>query len=194
MGDGSEDLEPAGRLPRVTGVEAPPEDPEADPDVGVALVYARACGPLIGLLTVMGGSATDAEEVAQDAFVKLLEHWPKVRGYDDVDAWLRTVAARMLISRHRRRQVATLGLRRIAARTELAAPGSDSGARLDVADALATLPVGYRAVVLLHHVHDLPVADVADLLRLPVGTVKSRLARARAALAPLLTDPERTPT
>lgn len=165
---------------------------QTDPDAEVAQVYARVCGPLIGLLTVMGGSSTDAEEIAQDAFVKLLEHWAKVRDYDDVDAWLRTVAVRMLISRHRRRQVATLGLRRIAARTELSAPGSDAGARLDVTDALATLPVGYRAVVLLHHVHDLPVDEVATLLRVPPGTVKSRLSRARAALTPLLADPERT--
>lgn len=60
-----------------------------DPDADVAGVYERACRPLIGLLTVMGGSVPDAEEIAQDAFVKLLEHWSRVRDYDD--AWLRTV-------------------------------------------------------------------------------------------------------
>jgi RNA polymerase sigma-70 factor (ECF subfamily) len=66
--------------------------------------------------------------------------------------------------------------------------------------ALATLPIASRAVVLLHHVHDLPVDEVASILRVPTGTVKSRLSRARAALAPLLTDssdttePERTPS
>lgn len=67
MGDGSEEREPDEPLRRVIGVEAP----ENDPDTQVAQVYARSCGPLIGLLTVMGGSATDAEEIAQDAFVKL---------------------------------------------------------------------------------------------------------------------------
>lgn len=169
-----------------------------DQDADVAGVYERACRPLIGLLTVMGGSVSDAEEIAQDAFVKLLEHWSRVRDYDDVDAWLRTVAVRMLISRHRRHTVAGFGLRKLAARAEVAAQGGPSDARLDLSTALAALPVGYRAVVLLHHVHDLPVNEVATLLRVPVGTVKSRLARARAALAPLLTDTttdtERTPT
>ena len=155
--------EPDGPLPRVTGVEKE----ELDRDGQVAGVYARSCGPLIGLLTVMGGSATDAEEIAQDAFVKLLEHWEKVCHYEQVDAWLRTVAVRMLISRHRRRQVATLGLRRLGARPDEAAG------------------------VLLHHVHDLPVDEVATLLRVPPGTVKSRLSRARAALAPLLADDEK---
>ena len=156
-------------------------------DDEVAAVYARACGPLIGLLTVMGGSASDAEEVAQDAFVRLLENWPKVRQYEDVDAWLRTVAVRMLISRHRRATVAARGLQRLAARNApiSAGPVPDS---LDLADALATLPLATRAVLVLHHVNDLPVDDIASLLRVPVGTVKSRLARGRAALAPLLTE------
>jgi RNA polymerase sigma-70 factor (ECF subfamily) len=156
-------------------------------DEQVAAVYVRAYPPLVGLLTVLGGSSAEAEEVAHDAFVRLLEHWPKVREYDDVDAWLRTVAVRLMISRHRRRQVASLGLRRLAARTAGSAPGP-SGDRVDVDEALATLPLASRAVLLLHHVHDLPVDEVAALLRLPVGTVKSRLARGRAALAPLLTE------
>lgn len=153
----------------------------------VAQVYARAAGPLVGLLTVLGGSPADAEEIAQDAFVRLLEHWRKVRTYDDVDAWLRTVAVRLLISRQRRGGVARSGLRRLAARTPDRVDAPDGG-YLDVRAALAALPLGHRAVLLLHHVHDLPVEEVADLLRIPVGTVKSRLSRGRAALAPRLSE------
>ncbi|WP_134766121.1 sigma factor-like helix-turn-helix DNA-binding protein [Nocardioides sp. 1609] len=160
---------------------------EHEDEQQVEEVYARAAGPLIGLLTVLGGSRADAEEVAQDAFVRLLEHWTKVRGYDDVDAWLRTVAVRLLVSRQRRRKVATLGLGRLRARTTSTVDGPD-GVRLDLGAALAALPLDHRAVLLLHHVHDLPVEEVADLLRVPVGTVKSRLSRARAALAPRLTE------
>jgi RNA polymerase sigma-70 factor (ECF subfamily) len=52
--------------------------------------------------------------------------------------------------------------------------------------ALATLPLEQRQVVVLHHLLDLPVEEVARVLRLPVGTVKSRLGRARQALAPVL--------
>lgn len=153
----------------------------------VAAVYARACGPLIGMLTVMGGSAAEAEEVAQDAFVKLLDHWTKVRDYEDVEAWLRLVATRLLISRHRRARVARLGLGRVAARAPTTTPGP-SPDLVDLRDALGTLPVSARAVLVLHHVHDLPVEEVATLLRVPVGTVKSRLSRARATVAPLLTE------
>lgn len=150
-------------------------------------MYVRSHRPLVGLLTVLGGSADEAEEVAQDAFVKLLLHWTKVRDYDDADAWLRTVAVRLMISRHRRRAVASVGLRRLAARTATSAP-EPSPDRIDLDAALAALPIASRAVLLLHHVHDLPVEQVAAALRIPVGTVKSRLARGRAALAPLLTE------
>ncbi len=181
MGDGSEDnreeREPDRPLPRDIGVD----------NDEVATIYAVAGPRLIGLLTAMSGSRAEAEEVAQDAFVKLLEKWPKVRHYDDIEAWLRTVAVRMMISRYRRRKVATLGLGRLASGTETTV-AEPTPARLDVAAALASLPIGSRAVVLLHHVHDLPVDEVAALLRLPVGTVKSRLSRARAAMAPMLTD------
>ena len=169
-------MEPVRLPPRVTGVEDE-----------VAVVYARACGPLIGLLTVIGGSPSEAEETAQDAFVKLLVHWPTVREYEDVDAWLRLVATRLLISRHRRAKVARLGLGRLAARAAPTTSGPTPD-DLDLRAALSTLPVASRAVLVLHHVHDLPVEEVAHLLRVPVGTVKSRLARARSAVAPLLTE------
>jgi RNA polymerase sigma-70 factor, ECF subfamily len=151
----------------------------------VAELYAAACPGLIGYLTVLGGNRADAEEVAQEAFVRLLESWRKVAEYDDPRAWLRQVATRMLISRARRRKVARLALPRLGDATTSEGPTGD---RLDLAAALATLPIGSRAVVLLHHVHDLPVEEIADQLHIPVGTVKSRLARARAALAPLVSE------
>lgn len=160
----------------------------------VGEVYAHACAPLIGLLSAIGGNRADAEEVAQESFVRLLEHWPKVREYDDAEAWLRRVAVRMLISRHRRRQVAALGLRRLAARSELARQAEATGEPVDIAQALAGLPLTHRAVLILHHVCDLPVDEVARQLDIPVGTVKSRLSRARAAMAVSLTDESRSAT
>lgn len=175
-------MEPDRPLPRDKGVETDE----------VAALYARACPPLIGLLTAIGGNRADAEEVAQDAFVRLLEHWHKVREYADPEAWLRTVAVRLMISRLRRRAVARRGLALLGRRAESAqrAPGPEGD--LELAEALAGLPVSQRAALLLHHVHDLPVDQVAELLHVPTGTVKSRLSRGRAALAPLLADEERS--
>lgn len=168
-----------------------PRDIDVEMDE-VGALYARACPPLIGLLTVIGGNRADAEEVAQDAFVRLLEHWGKVQEYADPEAWLRVVAVRLMISRLRRREVAARGLAVLGRRAAAAPPPVVPGQDLDLAEALAQLPVAQRVVVVLHHVHDLSVDQVGDLLHVPTGTVKSRLSRARTALAPLLADDERS--
>lgn len=163
-----------------------------DPSEQVAELYAAACPRLIGYLTVLTGSRSDAEEIAQETFVQALRHWPKIRQYEDPTAWLHRVATRMAISRGRRGQVARRGLRILGARP--AEPIEDDAAetRLDLSDALECLPLEHRAVLLLHHFDDLPVAQIARVLGIAEGTVKSRLARARAALQPMLDDPRST--
>ena len=62
---------------------------------------------------------------------------------------------------------------------------------LDLRDALAALALAQRQVIVLHHLAGLPVEEVARELRLAAGTVKSRLARGRAAMATML-DHERS--
>ncbi len=64
-------MEPRAPLLRVRGVDGVMTE-------DLAAFYARTCAPLIGLLASIGGSRSDAEEVAQDAFVKLLDHWDAV--------------------------------------------------------------------------------------------------------------------
>lgn len=173
-------MEPERPRPRVSGVDS--DDLDA-----LALLYERVCPRLVAALTAIGGNRADAEEIAQEAFVTLVEKWSRVRTYDDPEAWLRLVAVRRLVSRLRRRDVARRGLQRLIATTRTVVAASE-GQRLDVERALDRLPVPQRAVVVLHHGLDLPVAQVADLLGVPIGTVKSRLQRARLTLAGLLGD------
>ena len=154
-------------------------------------VYTREYGRLVGLLTVIGRSPSDAEETAQDAFVRLIEHWPRVGRYEDPAAWLRTVAVRMLISRHRRREVARRALPFLRPSAEPTA-AAVTETRLDLDAAFSELSPEQRAVIVLHHLYDLPVDEIATGLKVPAGTVKSRLARARTRLEPLLTEHERT--
>lgn len=183
-------MEPNRPLWRVTGMQTTAEAHHDE----VAALYAQSCPRLIGLLISIGGSRSESEEVAQDAFVKLLPRWSTVRAYDDPEAWVRVVAVRMLISRRRRDQVAAFGLRRLGGRAETGQPDQTelTADAVVVSAALRALPITQRAVVILHHVMDLSVDQVARELNVPVGTVKSRLARARAALAPLLIDYEET--
>ena len=176
--------EPVGRLARVNVVSVGPNDE-------LTAVYEREFGRLVGLLTVIGRSRADAEETAQEAFVRLIEHWPRVSRYEDPAAWLRTIAVRMLISRHRRSQVARRALPFLRSSAGVT-PGGAPETRLDLDAAFSQLPSEQRAVVVLHHLYDLSVEEIAAALRVPVGTVKSRLARARARLEPLLPEYERT--
>lgn len=178
-------MEPSGRLSRVTGVHTLSASTQDE----VAELYARSSSRLVGVLVSIGGSRADAEECAQDAYVKLLTRWDKIRKYDDPEAWVRSVAVRILVSRHRRAMVATLGNRRLATRIQEQDAGISADA-VAVSVALRTLPVAQRAAVILHYVLDLPLEQIATELQIPVGTVKSRLSRARASLVPQLCETE----
>lgn len=160
-----------------------------DADARVSELYADGWSALVGLLVSVGGTRADAEEVAQGAYEKLIRSWPRVRHYDDPQAWVRTVAVRDLISRHRRSVVAVRKRAVLAQPEWMGGTADDSAQRLDVRDAMASLSIDHRAVLLLHYVEDLGVAAIADTLEVSEGTVKSRLSRARAQLADRLAGP-----
>jgi RNA polymerase sigma-70 factor (ECF subfamily) len=130
----------------------------------------------------MAGGAEDAESAAQDAFVALIPRWSRVSRYDDPEAWVRQVAVRKLVSRQRRAAVATRALLRLLGSQEAPAP-APAPDRLDVESALRRLPVDHRVALVLHHALQMPVEQVARVVGVPAGTVKSRLSRARAAFA-----------
>jgi len=98
---------------------------------------------------------------------------------------VRGVAFRILSNRFRRARNAAAASRRTSQAVQTSEVSGDS---VDIGRALAALPIEQRQVVVLHHLLDLPVADIASTLGVPVGTVKSRLSRARDALAPLLRE------
>ena len=149
----------------------------------VRALYAAAYPRLVGVLALASGGLAEAEEVVQEAFVRLLPRWETVGRYDDPEAWVRKVAFRLLANRQRRERVAR---RVLPALVRTRTDSSPTGDRVDLSRALAALPMGQRQAVVLHHLLDLPVEQVAAEMGVPVGTVKSRLARARVALTPLL--------
>jgi RNA polymerase sigma-70 factor (sigma-E family) len=165
-------VEPDRGARRVTAVPAVPDD--------VAEFYRTAYPRLLRVVGSVAGGVEDAESCVQDAFVQLLPRWDRVRRYDDPEAWVRQVAVRRVLSRHRRRQVAARLLPRLAQPDVVPGPHGD---RLDVAGALRRLSPEARAVLVLHHGLGMPLPEVAAALGVPVGTVKSRLHRARAAFA-----------
>lgn len=131
------------------------------------------------------GSWPAAEDATQQAFTQLYVHWPRIQ-----PGALDTYARRVLVNtclRQRTERRREMVVDDVPDRPESA---PDPGDRLDVAAALAGLSTTDRAVLALRFLDDLPVAEVAAVLRMPEGTVKSRTSRALARLQHVLTDQE----
>ena len=147
----------------------------------VRVVFEVSYRRLVGQLYGVCGDLTEAEEVVAEAFARAVQHQRAFARLDNPEAWLRTVAVN--VSRTRRRRA------RMATEREHAEPRHPvlDDERLALMEALRQLPLHQREAIALHYLADLPVKDVAECLGVPTGTVKTRLARGRAALAVLLT-------
>ena len=135
--------------------------------------YGATVRRIVLYLYAVCGDRSDAQDVAQEAFARAWQHWPKVSRYEDAEAWVRTVAWRLMANRWR-------GLRRrLTAHGRLgppvvATPGP-SPDRVAVVGALQRLPAPQRQVIALYYLLDMPVADIAESIGVPAGTVKARL-------------------
>jgi RNA polymerase sigma-70 factor, ECF subfamily len=142
---------------------------------------------LLRQLVLVTGDRGDAEDLLQDAYGRAAVRWRRLRDYQAPEAWVRRVALRLATDRARRTR------RRAAALLRLRPPQSPSielsADSLDLYNALRGLPASQRQAVVLHHLVGLPVEEIASQLNVPVGTVKSRLSRGRAALARCLAVP-----
>lgn len=132
-----------------------------------------------------------AQDLTQEAYVRAWQRWSRLRGYENPEAWLRLVVTRLSTDRWRR-----LGLhRRVHAglRPPDPAPEPSVDTVLLIA-ALKRLPPPQRRAVALHYLMDLSVAEIAAETGASTGTVKSWLARGRAALATQLSAQPAAPT
>jgi RNA polymerase sigma-70 factor (ECF subfamily) len=141
--------------------------------------YRRLVGQLYGVCRDL----TEAEEVVAEAFARAVQHRRTFARVDNPEAWLRTVAVNVSRTRARRRML--LGDRRHAQPDRHPILEDD---RLALMAALRTLPANQGEAIALHYLADLSVQAVAESTGVPVGTVKTRLRRGRAALALLLAD------
>lgn len=146
--------------------------------------YQGAVHALVWRLLV-GRSRHRAEDLVQETFVRVVRALP---GFDPggpatLSTWILTIATRLVLNELRRPEMQALEH----------APEPPATDRADVtaerrrlataiAGGVAKLPQAQRAVLVLREYHDLDYAEIADVLELDVGTVKSRLSRARAAM------------
>ena len=141
--------------------------------------FASQYGGLRRLGFLLTGDWSQGEELAQDALVRVYWRWALVRRQEHPEAYARKV----LINRHRSwlRRLRLEARHAGQARIEAADPGQREELVV-VWAAIRRLPTRQRAVVVLRYHEDLPELEVARLLRMPVGTVKSTANRALARL------------
>jgi RNA polymerase sigma-70 factor (ECF subfamily) len=149
--------------------------------------YAAAYPPLVGQVFVMLGDLGEAQDVTQEAFGRASARWARVR--EEVpEFWVRRLAFSLAAKRLRRRARPTL-LDRLAQRRTRATRGvapvdQQLGTNLPV----ARLPATYRAVLALHYIAELPVEEIASVMRLPTHAVAVQLDHARKTLTRRLSE------
>jgi len=147
--------------------------------------YAGCQRRLVGQLYAMTGNLAEAQDVVQEAFVRAWDRRKQLAQAHSPEAWVRTVAWRLAISRWRRARSAVTAMHRHGAAPDGAPPSTDHVA---LVTALRQLPAEQRRAIVLHHLCDMSVEQVAHETGSPVGTIKARLSRGRAALAAYLDD------
>jgi len=164
----------------------PPADPRSDEELIRAInqgdtaafeaLYYRYRDWVVGLATRFTGRADDALDVLQDTFAYLLRKTPSLRLSARMTTFLYPVVKHISLAARRK------GRRSLGCELDADVPappsGENEGIRSGLAEVMAGLPEDQREVVLMRIVDDMRLAEIAGALRIPIGTVKSKLHRA----------------
>lgn len=138
------------------------------------------------------GDAWAADDLVQDTLERACSRWRLWLAGTDLRAWLFTVMHNLFISQVRqmqRRDAVGKTVDMDEAAATLQAPGAPPGLTLDLQRCLLQLPIDQRAVLLLVAVEEMSYAEVAQVTGVPMGTVMSRLSRARERMRALMDAP-----
>ncbi len=154
--------------------------------------YQESFGRIVATLYAMTGNLEEAQDAVQEAFIRAWDRRGQLDGNradgQAREAWVRTVAYRLAVSRWRRaRRGLQLAVRHHGGDETITEPALHHVA---LVTALRELPAVQRRSIVLHHLADMSVEQVAAETGQPVGTVKAQLSRGRAALRGLLDDCE----
>lgn len=141
----------------------------------------------------IAGTSRDADDATQEALIKIVRNLPRFDGRSSFGTWAYRIATNAALDelRKRKRRPALTMVRHDDSGEVILEPVDDLAGRrveaiadrLAIDSALAGLPEDFRAAVVLRDVGDLDYAEIAEVLEIPVGTVKSRIARGRRMLA-----------
>ncbi|MFF7738386.1 MULTISPECIES: SigE family RNA polymerase sigma factor [unclassified Streptomyces] len=148
--------------------------------------YVQTVARLTGQLYVMLGDLQEAQDVVQEAFVKGWSRRLQLDRDGQPEAWIRTVAWRLAVSRWRFRRRSSDAWRSSTPPSHVEGPGPE---QIVLVEALRELPAQQRRSLTLHYLCDLTVEQIARETGMSASTVKTHLSRGRIALAHRLQDP-----
>jgi RNA polymerase sigma-70 factor, ECF subfamily len=158
-----------------------------------------------GVCRRITGSDADAQDATQEASIAIMRHIAKFDGNSAFSTWIYRIATNASLDELRRRKrramtvgddtlldsIGSSGVAGVAAFVDASSAGgfdSRIADRMRIDAALSKLPADFRAAVVLRDLCDLDYNEIAEVLGIPAGTVRSRIARGRAALGPLLAN------
>ncbi len=138
---------------------------------------------LVRYLAYVLGSQAEAEDVAQEVYVKAWQKLATFRGESSFQTWLRSIATRLAYNRRRDRSTRARYEEEAGAELDLVfrPDGGDVDAREVLIVVLSALPYPYREILVLRHVEELEVSEIARALDVGLSAAKMRLKRAREA-------------
>jgi RNA polymerase sigma-70 factor (ECF subfamily) len=154
--------------------------------------YAATARRLTAAVYAMTGDLGEAEDAVQEAYVRAWQRWQRINRQGDPLPWVRTVAFRLAVSTWRRASGRLRAHQRHGVPPDAPELSAD---RVALVAALRELPEDQRRVVVLHHLLDLSVDEVAREVGASGGAVRTRLSRARRVLGGRLAErPDRPGT
>lgn len=154
-------------------------------------VVARHYQEILNYVAWQVGNLEDAKDLTQTIFTKAFRAWGSFRGDASVRTWLFTIARNAVRDFFRRKNPTTSLELHMESHGEPAAVHQELPARtVRLRRALQALPEEFREVIMMFYFEGLSVAEIAQALDVPVGTVKSRLNRARRKLRDLILEME----
>ena len=158
--------------------------------------------PVFNLAFRLSGNYDDAQDIVSEAFIRVHNALPNFRGDAHFTTWLYRIVKNVFLDERKKQRIRThssleemVDLEDSAVSRQVEDPGPgpqwmvERGERADtIQRAVQTLPEAQRVMIALYHFHHRSYEEIAEVMGLPIGTVKSRLNRARLALKSKLHD------
>ncbi len=145
-------------------------------------LFTRHARDVYRLALSLGHRRSDAEDLMQDTFVAALEGVGRFEGRSSVRTWLGAILIRQASRRRRYHRLRVTEALDEAGATAISTPGVHDERRLDVHSMLDSLSAEHRTVLVLRELQGMSYDEIAEALRIPRGTVESRIFRARNLL------------